>query len=265
MEDVIITEDIYKWDELRRENYLPHIICLSGSVSFVLDSKSYCARQGDCIIPSSNNSACQIMPSEDFRCRAMFLSNDFVRHNAPDSPYSIVGHLGMIQNPILPLLPSEMEAVLRNVSLIEERSQMTYHTFYKENLRRAFEMFVFDMYDIHARQGDLRPTDTHQAQIITRRFISMLQEGECCTHRSPAFYADKLCITPSYLTESCKAVTHHNATHWIDYFTADEIKRKLADKSLSLSDIAYQFGFSSLSYFSRYCKRVLGRMPSQMR
>ena len=32
-------------------------------------------------------------------------------------------------------------------------------SFYNESLRRSFELFVFDMYDIHARQGDLRPNN----------------------------------------------------------------------------------------------------------
>ena len=32
-------------------------------------------------------------------------------------------------------------------------------SFYNESLRRSFELFVFDMYDIHARQGDLHPNN----------------------------------------------------------------------------------------------------------
>ena len=69
----------------------------------------------------------------------------------------------------------------------------------------------------------------------------------------------------SYLTEISSAVTHHSPTYWIDYFTRQELTRLLADKSLSLADIAYKMNFSSISYFSRYCKRVLGVVPSKMR
>lgn len=265
MKDVILTDNIYAWADHSLKQYLPHIFCLAGNVSFVLDGKPYIANKNDCIIPSSESSACLITPSEDFRCKVMLLSNDFVRNNAPDSSYRIVGHLGMIQNPILSLLPSEMETCLHNIRLIGERAAIPYHTFYNEILRRSFELFVFDMYDIHARQGDFRPNNAPQAQILIRRFISMLQEGEFRTHRSPSYYAARLCITPVYLTEISQSVTHHSPTYWIDYFTAEEIKKQLADKSLTLSDIAYQFDFSSLSYFSRYCKRVLGRLPSHLR
>ena len=99
MKDVILTDNIYAWADHSRKQYLPHIFCLAGNVSFVLDGKPYIANKNDCIIPSSESSACLITPSEDFRCKVMLLSNDFVRNNAPDSSYRIVGHLGMIQNP----------------------------------------------------------------------------------------------------------------------------------------------------------------------
>lgn len=92
-----------------------------------------------------------------------------------------------------------------------------------------------------------------------------MQGGSTATQRSPSHYAEVLCITPVYLTEICRTVTHHTPTYWIDYFAGEEIKRLLADKTLTLSAVACQLNFSSLSYFSRYCKRIFGKLPSQMR
>jgi AraC-like DNA-binding protein len=263
METMIFDDNIFSWSDYKRDDYLPHIFCLEGSVSFILDGKPYRAQAGDCIIASNKMSALQIMPTDNFRCRQMFISNTFVEANRPTSHYAIVGHLGTMQQPVI--MPSEMEQCLRNIATIRLHYSQPYHAFYDEALKRAFELFVFDMYDIHARQGNIALSDAPQATILTRRFIAMLQEGECLTQRQPSYYADRLCISSGYLTEVSTAVTQHTPTYWIDYFTRQLIADLLADKSLTLSDIAERMHFSSLSYFSRYCKRVLGVGPSQMR
>lgn len=265
METMIFDDNIYRWSDYKRDEYLPHIFCLQGSVSFILDGKPYRANAGDCIIASNKMSALQILPTDDFRCRLMFIRNDFIDENRPTSQYAIVGHLGTMQQPIIPLMPAEMEQCLRNIESIRSHYNQPYHTFYDEALKRAFELFVFDMYDIHARQGSIELKDAPQAGILMRRFIAMLQGGECLTQRQPSYYAERLCITAGYLTEISTATTQHSPTFWIDYFTRQLLTNLLADKTLTLSDICDKMQFSSLSYFSRYCKRVLGATPSQLR
>jgi hypothetical protein len=155
METMIFEDSIYRWSDYTRDEYLPHIFCLRGSVSFILDGKPYRAHAGDCIIASNKMSALQILPTDDFKCRLMFIRNDFIDKNRPTSHYAIVGHLGTMQQPIIPLMPTEMEQCLRNIENIRLHYNQPYHTFYDEALRRVFELFVFDMYDIHARQGNI--------------------------------------------------------------------------------------------------------------
>ena len=265
MEVMIFDNNIYRWSDYKRDSYLPHIFCLKGSVSFILDGKPYRAYAGDSIIASNEMQALQILPTDDFECRMMFIHNNYINEHRLTMPYAIVGHLSTMQQPIIPLMPVEMEQCLINIQTIRLRYSQPYHTFYDEQLKRAFEMFVIDMYDIHARQGNIELKDAPQATILMRRFIALLQEGHCLTERLPRYYADKLCITSGYLTEICASGTRHSPTYWIDYFTRQELLKLLADKSLSLSDIAFKMNFSSISYFSRYCKRVLGIVPSKLR
>jgi AraC-like DNA-binding protein len=264
METMIFNDNIYLWSYYKRDEYLPHIFCLQGSVNFILDGKPYCANAGDCIIASNKMSALQILPTDDFQCRLMFILNKFVDENRPTSQYAIVGHLGTMQQPIIHLMPTEMEQCLRNIENLRLHYNQPYHTFYNEALKRAFELFAFDMYDIHARQGNIELKDAPQAGILMRRFIAMLQGGECLTQRQPSYYARKLCVTSGYLTEISTSVTQHSPTFWIDYFTRQMLIKLLADKKLTLKDISDMMQFSSLSYFSRYCKRVLGVPPSKL-
>lgn len=265
MEEIITTDSFQDAIRYNPDDYLLHLFCLNGTAGFVLNGKPYTIKQNDCVIPSNRMPISQIVTSEDFRCCVIIIAWPLLLDSTPVVPYNVVGHLGMTQNPILPMLNEEMTQCLHNIDSIIYRYSMSYHTFHKEVLKRSIELFILDLYDIHARLGKKELTLSSNAERHVRKFISMLQEGMCKEVRSASVYADKLCITPKYLTEICQQVTHHTPSYWIDYFTGTMIKQRLMDNRATLLSISEEFNFSSLSYFSRYCTRVLGRKPSQLR
>ena len=38
------------------------------------------------------------------------------------------------------------------------------------------------------------------------------------THRDIAYYADQLCVTPKYLSETCKSISGCGAAYWINRY-----------------------------------------------
>lgn len=55
------------------------------------------------------------------------------------------------------------------------------------------------------------------------------------------------------------------AAYWITRYTALDISRQLRDRSLSLTDIADMFNFSSPGHFTRYVIKNLGARPVDFR
>ncbi len=104
-----------------------------------------------------------------------------------------------------------------------------------------------------------------QSASIMNRFLRMLEEGTYREHREVTYYADKLCVTPKYLSEVSKKASGYGANYWINRYTILDITRLLRDKSLSFVDISDIFGFSSPAYFSRYVQQNLGMKPSDYR
>lgn len=84
-------------------------------------------------------------------------------------------------------------------------------------------------------------------------------------HRDIAHYANQLCVTPKYLSETCKSISGSGAAYWINRYTSFEIARLLRDRSLTLTDIAYRFDFSSPAHLSRYIRQNLGISASEIR
>ena len=151
-----------------------------------------------------------------------------------------------------------------DIAIIRRRIGMDRHLYYEEMLEHLMMTHVLNIYDIHARQ--LHPADLpKRATELIQQFTALLDEGHFRRHRDLAFYADRLCITPHYLSEVSKRATGQPATFWIDMYLAGEVVRQISTTSRPLTDIAYELGFSSQSYFTQYAQRILGMSPMQFR
>lgn len=67
-----------------------------------------------------------------------------------------------------------------------------------------------------------------------------------------AFYADKLCITPQYLTRVIQEVNGQSARELLADHVVLEVKALLRDANLDIKDIVRQTGFSNQSSLSRF-------------
>ena len=83
--------------------------------------------------------------------------------------------------------------------------------------------------------------------------------------RSVAFYADKLCITPRYLTDIVQQHYGRSPKDAIDIYTVMQIRLDLLQSDITLSELAYKYHFSSPSFFSDYFHRNAGCSPQEYR
>ena len=202
--------------------------------------------------------------SNDFRGILMSLSEAFVASIAIRSNYGIIGHLSLLQNPVMKLSARDFricEAALRYLRMRMEEKE---HLFREELLGSLLTAHILDLYDIHARCRNASSLSEHTASLL-RSFIELLYNGEYMRNRNLDFYATHLCITPHYLSEICRKASGRPATYWIDRFTIQEITRLLRQKELSLTTIAERMNFSSVPYFSRYVQKRIGVPPSEYR
>ena len=123
---------------------------------------------------------------------------------------------------------------------------------------------ILDLYDIHARHCLPEDFPSRAAELL-RRFIEELANGGFRRHRNLEWYAEKLCVTPHYLSEICRRASGRSAGYFIDLFTLQEVARLLSDKHLSIAQIADELSFSSASYFTRYVKKHFGMSPKAFR
>ena len=114
-------------------------------------------------------------------------------------------------------------------------------------------------------QRDATDIHTDRTAYIVKQLMALLATGISRTERDVSYYAERLNVSPKYLSATIKRVTGHSVTSYIDRHTIPILKEYLNDEPLSLTQIADMMNFTSLSYFSRYCTKHLGLSPSEYR
>jgi len=79
------------------------------------------------------------------------------------------------------------------------------------------------------------------------------------------YFADKLNVTPNYLSDTIRHRSGKSALTVIHDFVLEEAKRLLKTTNLSVSEISYKLGFEYPNYFSRLFKRKTNLSPTEYR
>ena len=68
-----------------------------------------------------------------------------------------------------------------------------------------------------------------------------------------------------YFCKMFKKITGINFTEYLSRVRIEKAKNLLLNPNLSISEIAYEVGFQSLTHFNRVFKRILGQSPTEYR
>ena len=103
-----------------------------------------------------------------------------------------------------------------------------------------------------------------RTQVKYEEFLTLVSEN-FMTEKSVAFYAEKMYMTPKYLTTLVKNVSGKTATDWIDTFLGLEAKNLLRYSSLTIKEIGYSLHFQSIPSFHKFFKNQTGMTPNEYR
>ncbi|MDL2282263.1 helix-turn-helix domain-containing protein [Parabacteroides sp. OttesenSCG-928-G06] len=94
------------------------------------------------------------------------------------------------------------------------------------------------------------------------RFISAVRQ-HCATEHSIKFYANKLFVTPQYLSKVVKEISGKTASTWVSEIILLEAKALLAHTNLTIQEVGYTMGFADQSSFGKFFKKNAGISPKQ--
>ena len=161
-------------------------------------------------------------------------------------------------------VPQETQAIgLEMYNLIKQELRQPDYEFKKEVLQRYCEIWILK--SVSSREGvhhpELRKPVGRKEQIF-RDFLTLLEQ-HFTQERSISFYADRLCLTPKYLSTIVKEVSGKHGMQWIDDYVALEAKALLREGTMSVKQVSDKLNFPSQSMFGRFFKKMTGYSPKQ--
>lgn len=96
------------------------------------------------------------------------------------------------------------------------------------------------------------------------RFIQLIIKNYK-ENRKLDFYADKLFISPKYLSDAIKKISGKSAHDWIDHYILLEAKILLRSSHKTIQQISEELNFPNNSFFSKYFKKHCGMTPKEYR
>lgn len=121
-----------------------------------------------------------------------------------------------------------------------------------------FYSTVFYLHDIE----EVKPTD--RQSIIMSRFEKEMKLNYK-REREVGFYADRLSITPKYLSAVVLNQTGKSALKVINEYVVNECQALLLSTDLTIQQISDKLNFPSQAIFSKFFKRMTGISPREYR
>ena len=262
--DFHYSTDFYGMNSAELGHTCMHLLCKAGEGSFVFNEHCYHIAKNDLVVIPMPDRVSNLAAHADLQVEWFAADYKFLQNLLPSNNYSIGGSISLNQDPVIRLTDEHACHLLEDLHRLRDRMNDNHLEFYRELMGSLCLTMMYDIFEAHARR---EATDSHtdRTSYIVKQLMALLATGISRTERDVSYYAERLNVSPKYLSATIKRVTGHSVTSYIDRHTIPILKDYLNDERLSLTQIAELMNFTSLSYFSRYCAKHLGLSPSDYR
>ncbi len=262
--DFLFSTDFYGMNASELSHTCMHLLCTAGEGSFVFNEHCYHIMKNDLVVISMPDRVSNLAAHADMQVEWFAADYRFLQNQLPSNNYSIGGSISLNQDPVIKLTDEQARHLLEDFHRLRDRLGERHLSFYQELMGSLCLTMMYDIFEAHA-QRDASDTHTDRTAYIVKQLMALLSTGISRTERDVCYYAERLNVSPKYLSATIKRVTGHSVTSYIDRHTVPILKELLNDDRLSLTQIAERMNFTSLSYFSRYCTKHLGQSPNAYR
>lgn len=263
-DNIIISTDFRQINSPAFYDCIVHLICMEGHGSFTYNGARFDLSPNDIAVLSQPQAVTDIETGEGMLCEYIVAPEKFLHNLLPANNYSIAGCVSLFSDPVIKATPEEAADFLDDIANIRKRLWQHDRKFYTEMMGCLLETMIYDLFEFHARANENVLT-TDRTGYVTRQFFNLIEAGRPKTEREVSYYAAQLHITQKYLSDTIKRVTGKSASTHINRYAAAIIRDYLQTSTLSITQIADEMNFSSVSYFSRYCTKHLGLSPIEYR
>ncbi|MDL2256709.1 helix-turn-helix transcriptional regulator [Bacteroidales bacterium OttesenSCG-928-I14] len=236
--------------------------CLEGETEFFLDMKSYKLKKGDMCIIFPFSILQTISKSEDFENFIIGVSVELIQDI--QMPSSTEYYLYIKDNPCISLTTEEQQMLLGLCNMMMRKYSLVDHPFRREIAKSMFRVIYFEIAAVYTKRNPIVQENVPRKDLLVRNFMFLVAKNYH-KHREVEYYANKLCITPRYLSSVVKEKIGSGALTWINNMVIRQAMYLLRDRRLSVTQVSEELNFANPSFFGQYFKKHTGMTPKKFR
>lgn len=245
-------------------NYVGLIVCEKGYFCFDVDKKKFTARAGETVFLSEGNNFSIGELSDDLRVSILFYHIDPIREILGSSIVAMYLYTTLTPEPCYVLTSGEESDLARYIALLGRHRKSAQNPFDNHECKLLLLALTYRLCSIYSRRI-IEEKNVAGHKIDTFIKLIRLIEKYYMQERGVAFYADKLCLSPKYLSALSKSVCGYTVQELV--FRA--IIRKsifwLKNTNKSVQEISDDLNFPNASFFGTFFKKQTGLAPSYYR
>jgi len=242
-------------------SYTNLIVCLKGSAVVNVDFKNYLLKPNDIMVLAEDSITVVQRLSSDFSAFYCFVDKEMASEVAYDLPNELF--LFLHQSPLCRPQPEQailLKMWIEQIKYIKAACTLHQHTMLRNHLQNIF-LYIAEAMPVTGINTMRQYSHTER---LCWKFWDLVGKYSA-EQRSVAFYANKLNITPFYLSQIIKDFLNDSPKGLIDRQVTLKIKALLRSTDLSIKEIAYRLNFEDSSYLTRYFKKQTGMTLTQYR
>ena len=195
------------------------------------------------------------------------LSKDFVSNIRVDFDKTLQEAVRFLESPCLTLNAEQLDIASDYFTLARKiiHSQMDNKREIISSLLTSITYLAVNLWrnDI-ASAKERQDMSSLRVNQTYKQFIALVSQHHN-KERGMAFYADKMHITPKYLSKIIKQASGRSGPDWIDSFVVLEAKNLLKYTDKPVKEIVWQLNFPTPSVFNKFFKKHTNLTPSEYR
>lgn len=231
-------------------------ICVNGTAKITIDYKKYQIEANSMVVILPKHIFSISDCSKDLDIRMILVSSDFMCSLPITPDFKLLKKMSIF--PCVKLDESMLDDLQKIHFLINRYSSDDKLTYQIQNT------LIQSMILITASSFGKPPLNIdhtfNRQETLVRKFFDLLIDT-CEAKRSVTYYAEKLRVTPKYLSTVVKTVSNRPVQNWINEAILISAKRYIMTTDLTIYQIADKLHFQTSSTFIRFFRMHVGCSP----
>lgn len=244
--------------------------CVEGTVDCSVNLTDYHLTTGTLLLFTPGNIVRITEPdqtSQNLRLTLICASTSFITNIGINPSKFLIEAMDVLRDPCIHLSADETEMLHKYVNLALDITK-TNPQFIKESIAglvsSVFYQFAGFLADSKRRQEMESPVRTSRQRQMLEQFIKLAINDHAREHLV-GYYADKMCVTPKYLSKIVKEASGRSVPDWLSELLILDAKNMLRHSDMTIKEISSRLNFPSQSFFFRFFKNHTGQTPTQYR